>query len=55
MRHVSKNNAHHMSVSLPDFYFSSIIAILGGFKGRLHAAVDVMYFFYAFNVKKINS
>ena len=47
MRHISKNNAHHMSVSLSGFYFSSIIATLGGFKGRLHATVDVVYFLYA--------
>ena len=31
-----------MSVSLSDFYFSSIIAILGVFKGRLHATVEVV-------------
>ena len=30
MRHISKNNAYQMSVSLSDFYFSRIIAILGG-------------------------
>ena len=47
MRHISKNNAHHMSVSLSDFYFSSSIAILGGFKGMLHATGDVVYFLYA--------
>ena len=53
MRHFSKNIAHHMSVSLSDFYFGSIIAILGGFKGRLHASGAVVYL-YAFNVKTIN-
>ena len=39
---------------LSDFYVSSIIAILGGFKGRLHATGEVDYFLYAFNVKTIN-
>ena len=44
----------YSTVSLSDFYYSSIIAILGGFKGRSHATVDLVYFLYAFNVKTIN-
>ena len=47
MRHIPKNNAHHMSVSLSDFYFSSIIALLGG----LRDTVEAVYFLNAFNVK----
>ena len=43
-----------MSVSLSDLYFRSNISILGGFKERLNATVDVVYFLYAFNVKTIN-
>ena len=30
-----------------------LYAILGGFKGRLHATGDVVYFLYAFKVKTI--
>ena len=45
MRNISKNHAHHMSVSLSDFYFSSIVAILGGFKGRLDATVDEVHLY----------
>ena len=46
MRHISKKQYTT---------FSSIIAILGGFKGRLHLTVDVVYFLYAINVKTINT